>query len=366
MRKTINKYVALCMALLLSTLSLCAQSTSVAMLHHAANDSTSVYYGMDAFINAYYASADGDLITLSSGSFHTCDITKEINIRGAGMQHDSINLIAPTVFMGDFQAYSENKHPDFRLTMEGINVYGKMYIYADEGSENNRTLYDAQFVKCRFRNVMTNFYSNGPYSTYFRSVCFVQCKIYNIDLLGGATFYNCVVNDVDQIRYLSRDMPFTSFDFVNCCVLCLDSYESDYSSVENSSFRNCVLVGNVPLSETNVAYNSVSCYYGDATNTTMFSKLPAFTDNNNHTFNSIQSIFKTYDGNNLSDSETLELQDSIKTNYLGMDGTQVGIYGGVAPFTPEVSFPVVSSLKVSPKSDDSGKLKVEMQVGNSK
>ncbi len=337
----------------------------VATLYHTAQDSTSIYYGMDAFKDAYKAAVDGDVITLSSGTFHSCDITKEITIRGAGMQADTVNNIAPTVLMGDFQVYSENKHPDYRLSMEGINHFATMDIKANSVS---RTLYDARFVKCRFRDVHTQYNSSIGY-TYFRNVVFVQCRIYNIDLLGSATFYNCIVNDVDQVRSKhseSFEMPFTSFNFSNCCVLTLDSYAFKKSAVENSTFYNCVLVGNVPLSATNTAFNCLAYYYGSDSTKTMFSNLADYIDNHNLSFNSVQAIFKTYTGDNLSDSENFELQDSIKTKYQGIDDTQVGIYGGVAPFTPEVSFPVVSTLKVAPKSDEGGKLKVEMQVGNSK
>ena len=355
--------------LLIAWLCVCLMQVyaqEVATLYHAAQDSTSIYYGMDAFKDAYKASADGDVITLSSGTFHSCDITKEITIRGAGMQADTVNNIAPTVLMGDFQVYSQDKHPNHRLSMEGINHFAVMYVKANSGP--NRTLYDARFEKCRFRDVKTDYYS-GPYYSYFRNVVFVQCRIYNIDLLGSATFYNCIVNNVDQLRNGSNkdyEMPFTSFNFSNCCVLALDSYAFNHSAVENSTFYNCVLVGNVPLSATNTAFNCLAYYYGSDSTKTMFSNLADYIDNHNHSFNSVQAIFKTYTGDNLSDSENFELQDSIKTKYQGIDDTQVGIYGGVAPFTPEVSFPVVSTLKVSPKSDESGKLKVEMQVGNSK
>lgn len=329
--------------------------TEVATLYHATKDSTSVYFGMDAFKNAYKASEDGDVITLSSGAFLACDIAKEITIRGAGMALDTVNHIAPTILMGDFQAYTESKHSEYCLTMEGIYHYQTMYI------DYKRTLHDANFVKCRFNKIKTNIYADENYS-YFRDVVFLQCRIYDINLVGNATFYNCIVNDIDQIRTSDNPPPFTNFKFNNCCVLTLDPYYADYSSVENSAFYNCVLDGSVRLNASNTAFHCVAYYSGADTTTNMFSSLAAHTDNNNHSFTSLQAIFKTYTGSNLSDSENFELQDSIKTKYLGMDGTQVGIYGGAYPYSPKVSFPMVSKFKVAPKSDESGKLKVEMVV----
>ena len=48
-------------------------------------NSTTYYYGEDAFKEAYNAANDGSIITLSAGYFNTVDsITKQITIRGNG------------------------------------------------------------------------------------------------------------------------------------------------------------------------------------------------------------------------------------------------------------------------------------------
>ena len=58
----------------------------VAVLQH--NDSIFAFYGVNAFQQANNAATDGDTITLSSGDFNSCDLTKAITLHGAGMVSD--------------------------------------------------------------------------------------------------------------------------------------------------------------------------------------------------------------------------------------------------------------------------------------
>ena len=75
----------------------------------------------------------------------------------------------------------------------------------------------------------------------------------------------------------------------------------------------------------------------------------------------IATIFKTFRGT-YSDTETFELTDEAKAQYLGTDGTEVGIYGGSLPFTTESSLPKIKKFNVASKSTEDGKLKVEIEV----
>ena len=61
------------------------------------------------------------------------------------------------------------------------------------------------------------------------------------------------------------------------------------------------------------------------------------------------SLFKTYTGAALDklDSETFQLTDAAKTLYLGIDGTEVGIYGGNLPFDPTPSNPQITKCNVA-------------------
>ena len=83
------------------TLTAAAQKTEkqVATLQHG--NQTMVFYGIDAFVQAYNAAADTlDVITLSGGEFNSTTISKSIAIYGAGCEDDSITGTQRTVLNG--------------------------------------------------------------------------------------------------------------------------------------------------------------------------------------------------------------------------------------------------------------------------
>lgn len=64
----------------------------------------------------------------------------------------------------------------------------------------------------------------------------------------------------------------------------------------------------------------------------------------------------------VSDNETFELTETAKATYLGTDGTQVGIYGGMLPFDTTPSNPRITKCNVAAKSTADGKLSVDIEV----
>ena len=66
----------------------------MAILQH--NDTLCAFYGPDALSAAHTAASDGDTITLSSGNFNGCILSKAITIHGAGIYEDSESHLAPT------------------------------------------------------------------------------------------------------------------------------------------------------------------------------------------------------------------------------------------------------------------------------
>ena len=57
-----------------------------------------------------------------------------------------------------------------------------------------------------------------------------------------------------------------------------------------------------------------------------------------------------------------QLNDEAKATYLGTDGTEIGIYGGIMPFKATPTNPHISDMKVAQKTTESGNLKVEITV----
>lgn len=330
-----------------------AQSPLVATLNH--NDTISVYYGIDALKSAYSASVNGDVITLSSGGFNACDIYKEITIRGAGMEQDSINKIAPTVLIGDFEVHSSgNVSSDCHLTMEGIWHDGTIRVHS--GYSPYHDLSYAQFIKCRLGDLETAHYSStkGDDHGCLWESKFVQCRIRRITCNGSATLINCYAG---SISYYSTH-HYMKFE-------CINSVVGDVGvNLVYSNFSNCVLVGTNPLDASNMAYNCVSAYSGSDTSNgyDLFKNLPY--NLSNVAYNDVSRVFDTdtYHSGKYLDTDTYQLLDSIRTKHIGTDGTEIGMYGGALSFNPQNTMPKIKKFSVAPQSDGEGKLKVEIEV----
>lgn len=337
-----------------------AQSPLVATLNH--NDTISVYYGIDALKSAYSAAVNGDVITLSSGGFSApSEIAKIITIRGAGMEPDSVNKVAPTMLTGDFHVYSPNATSStWHLTIEGIHHDGTIrYGYYSGG--RYYSLENAQFIKCRLNRFVCTDRTNAN-NVEIEGVKFIQCKIKDITALGNATFLNCYVGAPGCAWAYTGSTYKMSYECFNCVV---------YGSLEplhvnNSLFVNSVLIGGNPLDKTNMAYNCIGVYTAKSdTVNHVFSNLP---DNlSNVCYRKVGEVFdtKTFDANgtdNYSDADTYQLLESIRTKHLGTDGTEIGMYGGALPYTPLSALPRIKKFNVAPQSDGEGKLKVEIEV----
>ena len=336
MKKTLLRLMMLFVAAVLTN-NVFAQGSLLATLNHEGTIST--FYGSQAWKNAHDAAANGDVITLSSGTFLAVNITKAITVRGAGMGIDSTAVSEPTVITGDFTINIAEPGSN-RLTLEGIySNHTITYI----------NVVNPLFLKCRLKTV-----TNGNSSTYvLKDASFIHCRIAEKLLLGTNCSASCV-NSVIQDPY-SKDNYTSNFEFINCVIVSTDSPLSSVSS----SFKNCIISDNDNnhwISSSCTAYNCVCLtannYFRYITNAT------------NKSLTEYATLFKTYPGGSLAllDSETFELTDVAKTQYLGADGTEVGIYGGNLPFDPTPSNPQITKCNVAAKSTADGKLSVDIEV----
>ena len=310
-----------------------AQGSLLATLNHEGTIST--FYGAQAWKNAHDAAANGDVITLSSGTFVAVDITKAITVRGAGMGIDSTAVSEPTVITGDFTINIAEPGSN-RLTLEGIY--------------SNHTIFYANvvnplFLKCRLKNVTTY---NG--SAVLKDASFIHCRIAEELRLGENSSASCV-NSVIQGPYSSSTT--SNFEFINCCLI------GDMGRVKSSSFKNCIISDN-----DNDHYINSSCTAYNCVCLTANNYFRYITNATNKSLTEYATLFKTYTGAALDnlDSETFELTDAAKTQYLGADGTEVGIYGGNLPFDPTPSNPQITKCNVAAKSTADGKLSVDIEV----
>ena len=313
-----------------------AQSSMLATLSHEGEIST--YYGARALVEAYNAADNGDVITLSSGSFVATNIEKGITIRGAGMAIDSQAQNEPTLITGAFTINIPDE-TSTRLTLEGIYHNHSITVY---GNFKNGT-----FIKDRFKEI-----SNGGATISNLSMinCFVAKSLYCPDN-SSISCVNCVV--VDPYCYNTSSI----FEFSNCIIIGGSMGYSIYSS----SYKNCILAGNTRsgnyLASSCTAYN---CINVDAVDANMFQEIP----NSTNSEAEYASVFKTFTGT-YSDSELFELTDEAKATYLGLDGKEVGIYGGMMPYSSVPTNPQITKCNVASKSTPDGKLSVDITIGSS-
>ena len=229
------------------------------------------------------------------------------------------------------------------LTMEGLYFINDV-VY--------RILYNPQFTKCHFHNLKWD----G-----------------NINTMQNATITNCIV-ECFYNYYSGNQWVALGTQFYNSVILSFSDAGGNGGSP--ASFSNCILFQN-PQYMTSRLFQNCILYYGwqysgAANSSTAFNCMfintvfsaNLFSDMAGHVLwnkNNMDSVFKNFNGT-FGSTTTFELQDSIAANYLGLDGTQIGIYGGAHPFSPKVTSPVIKSINVAQRNNSEGKLEVNVEM----
>ena len=318
-----------------------AQNSLVASL--TSGENTTYYYGVDALKQAVADAVSGDVINLSGGSFNATNISKGITLRGAGIDSE-----VPTYIVGDIDITIPEEDTN-RFMMEGIRC-GVIGI--------NGTFANPYFLKCQFNGV-------GNWgSESVKNIMFCNCKItgyFNPRGYNAYNMINCFINNTTQDEYATVTATNCIFaeptgfhvyryercQFFNCLIVSLDG-RGGYSDSSgetrwlptNSQAHNCYMV-NFPEFD---IFGKLAVRIG----------CPAYSL-------SYPTIFKTYNGT-YSDEETFELTETAKTTYLGTDGTEVGLYGGLLPYNSTPSYPLISTMTVDKQTDSDGNLGVTIEV----
>ena len=170
----------------------------VATLQH--NDTiTGVFYGQDAFVSAHNAAVDGDVITLSGGTFSGSQgsqyyiyINKTITVRGAGCVYDSLTLVTPTIISGEIRLNRNN------INFEGIMFTGSIVF----PSYTSQTANGVCFTKCNIESLVNNGnQGNDKCNDYW----FNNCILNNFSLRN---YHNAqIINSVVRFtRYTHTDI----------------------------------------------------------------------------------------------------------------------------------------------------------------
>lgn len=310
------------MAMLCSSLGIKAQSDATMAILQT-GDEVKVFNGVDALKNAYNeAAATGSTITLSEGIFNSPgNIKKAVDIYGVGFEGDAQNGVnQPTVINSAISFLTGSDEQSLKnFKIEGVYIKGAINI-----QQTSELLIN----KCRFLNLY--FSGNNAQSiTIKQSV--IERSIEGSNEIRGLDIENCYIG----YRFLASH-PDNQVLF-NHCILPTGS-EGGHAK---ATYTNCIFNG---LYRAGIAANSVvkNCILKD------ISVSDCMTENNWTTNGA--DIFddggypENYYGCFYDSNRTYKLKDP--ETYVGTDGTEVGICGGLG-WKKVVTTPVVKDLQLS-------------------
>lgn len=222
MKTILLSIIALC-----STVAAWAQNElATAVLHHESQ--TTLFTGSNALVMAYEAAVDGDVITLSSGSFEAPKpvIAKAVSIYGSGCEGDATTKRYATYITSDFTIKTSDSSTLSNIHLEGIQFYGKFNCYAP--------LENFVVEKCRM-NKEVGFYANNKNTTI--SNCVVLSFIHAY--IGETT--NCHIKNTYISRYVSLISSEGSVNIDHCVIA---DYGTGTHNITNSIFTYKDYTGN--------------------------------------------------------------------------------------------------------------------------
>lgn len=315
-----------------------AQKTVI--LEHAGT--STAFNGASPFVEAYDAAVTGDIIYLPGGAIVPPPaIDKGIKVYGVGHYPAATSATQGTQLTTSI--YLNENADNFYL--EGVEIEGNIYI------NSNQTVDHISIVRCRF----SQFYVYTNTGTLSDNFIIRESVIESSINLSGAmngTITNCILqNGISNGTKMSirnnlflydgstSSEPVSNVDnsTIANCIFCKDDYgiqeKCDVTTFTNNAFR----IDPTPIQGNTTIVNSYI--------------------NNVNLFENQSGIAFSYD-------HDYQLTGSYATDYLGDEGTQIGIYGGLFPFK-EKSIPTtphISSQTIAPSTDGEGKLSISITV----
>lgn len=316
-----KKYFLMAVCIIIMSISASAVSVNKVLLDH--NGQVTTFDDIQSAINA---SADGDVIYLTLGTFKvsTLNITKEITIRGTGdtsIINGEVKISiagTPTLESPLLEALAVSGGVTISSAMNNLclknsKITGTLAI---NGAVNGGSIEKCKVVDMTFGDTIDNLYIDRSsvtgtltLSSSIKGMTVINSKLNAVSANSGATsnttFVNCVfiqlytnnfaATIVNSIIYCSRpSIDYTGTSSINSSVLLNTLLRSGYVSVGTSSVTQ-------------------GCYYDTS-----------------------------------SGFSNSKLQEN---GYLGTDGTVVGIYGGSTPYSDAKMFtpsaPKVTSSKLN-------------------
>lgn len=352
-------------------------STLVATLNHEGK--MWAYYGKSALVDAYNFAREGDVITLSAGTFTVPNISKNVTVRGIGMYSDLPTSNSYTALEGDYKDITIQNN-DSPMAFEGLCFLG--YVKIPYNSAAKRIT----FTKVRFEGNHSEY--NNPrksISVFNQGVyaVFNDCIIYRSIEVYGGLLQNCLVEWL--LNYKGND-PLT---VNNCVIYDFSKYQTPSGSsiprgsyINYANFTNTLLVGDGTLVPDWTTYSAKNCvgFSTAVDNGTFFNHADEsnrMVEDREHFFKDTSAFTKSTDQYGDVNGYSLawlgwydlngghglyELSDEAAKIYKGNDGTVVGVWGGAYPFNITPSNPRLTKCEIVPRVGNDGKLNVTIEV----
>lgn len=332
------KKLLLSTILLVCAIVMKAQDVMVATLDGATG--TKAYNGANAFINAVKDAQSGDRITLSPGTFKAPTIDKSLIIQGSGFVSDPDNGFYRTAIDGRLIIHLPQDDTN-DLYIEGLYSNNEFYFE----SEKPITLNDLTIKKCVIGSLYLSHdgYRGSNIST--NNALIEHCRISSL-LLGGAknkdanlTITNSVINAVPNNNEES------SINFLNSVII------GNYSSTI-ARFENCIFTDDYCwMPAASVIEHCLSFFNRSFDN--VLTKNVFWDSSADKVFVDATSEY--------SETASYELTDDAKSTFVDEYGDQIGLYGGISPYSPITSNPQILSRAIASRSSN-GTLSVNVQV----
>ena len=307
--------------------------TRTAMLEQG--DSIQLFYGQNAFQQAYTAAADsGAVITLSKGEFGSSggDFAINKSIRIIGYYGFSNDPTQATVFSGIVRPDANN------ITLNGI-YFGRLYIRA----VNNLLITHSYISEAR---------AYGYHYNTILNQCVVRGFDPNFFVNGdGIKITNSTLTNVGN-NFINTEKNANAAHVLNCVIYTYDQAYLAYAMYENNIFiGGSSASGTIYLTYPSIYYYNLFCSGGDFYIDFGWGENDRQRGNGLHKGYEDVLLGKSYPANTVNPPFP----------FVGSDGTPVGPLGG-SGFTDHPNIPRVKSQSIGLKPDDEGKLNVKITV----
>lgn len=332
------KQILLTLLIVVATTYVSAQQIVVLQ----SNGTTTAFDSDQPFIDAYENALDGDTIYLPGAVLTPpSTIDKQLTIYGVGHYPDATTATSKTVIYGQLNL-AENAD-NFKL--EGVEITGTL-LYL-----NNEKIDNTVISRCKLYQI----YMQGDGTTPCENNTIKNCIITSTITLNNT--YNCTFtnNIIASTIVNGSKLALLNNVFLH------SSTSTSYGTIR--SVDNSTIANNIFRRANNLIQSDceTSTFSNNVFKTTALPGVNTFLNNyENVDFASLfviqgdEATFTYEQDYNLTNTET----------YLGNDGTQVGIYGGLFPYKEEAipGNPHISSQSIATSTDENGMLNISITV----